>query len=318
MTDATIGFLLAIACSISFGAYILPRKASRLPVVEYQYWVAATIAPITILLLLATGAPLLIGTTFVALGLLCGVLWTFGSISYSAAVDCLGVARSTPIKNFAPAFAAVYGIAFFGEYGMGDPRSLIMAISGVACMVLAAIIIGKSSANEHETARAFDAKRHDLERRAAFRLGVLFSLGAAFFYGAYSVPLKYLFRNGVDPISACAWLGIGVLGTTIFVHLMQHRALFPAAPKRREFALAASAGGIWVSGQAVGAIAMLYIPMSISWPVSNLGTLVALLWGVFVFREVKLHKHRLEIALSVVVYVIGLALLAFAAPAGKV
>ena len=169
MTDATIGFLLAITCSISFGAYILPRKLSKLSVLDYQYWVSLTIAPLMVAVALIAGIPLFVDAVSISLGILCGVLWTFGSLSYSAAVDNIGVTRSTPIKNLAPAFAAFYGIAFFSEYVITEPRALLMTVGGVALMVLAAYFIGRVGAQEHERARAFSLPDAD-SRKHAFKL----------------------------------------------------------------------------------------------------------------------------------------------------
>jgi glucose uptake protein GlcU len=239
-------------------------------------------------------------------------------MSYSAAVDNLGVTRSTPIKNLAPAFAAVYGIIIFHEYVISQPRELWMTVGGVACMVFAAFLIGRVGANVHERALAFETSRSTEARRRSFKLGILFSAGAAFFYGAYSVPLKWLFKSGIDVFTACAWLGAGVLFSTFVAHAIKQKQLTPPTPSRRELRLAAAAGGIWTSGQLVGALAMLYIPMSISWPISNLGTLVAMGWGVAIFKEVQIEKHKLEVAASVIVYIAGLVLLALAAPAGTV
>lgn len=318
MTDAGIGFMLAVLCSVSFGAYILPRKLSRLSVLDYQYWVALAIAPAMLITCVSVRSPVLVSPVLALVGIGCGVLWTCGSISYSAAVDNLGVTRSTPIKNLAPAFAALYGIAIFHEYVISEPRELWMTIGGVAFMVVAALMIGGVSANEHESALAFDAARNVELRKKSFKLGLLYSAGAAFFYGAYSVPLKWLFKHGVGAFTACAWLGVGVLLSTVAVHVVKQKRVLPKNPGKREIGLGAAAGGIWTSGQLLGALAMLYIPMSISWPVSNLGTLVAIAWGVLIFKEVHLKRHGLVLAGSVVVYVAGLMLLAMAAPAGNV
>ena len=147
---------------------------------------------------------------------------------------------------------------------------------------------------------------------------MIYSLSAAFFYGAYSVPLKWLFKHDVNVYTACAWLGIGVLASTVVAYAIKTKRLLPTWPGRREALLGATGGGIWTSGQVVGALAMLFIPMSISWPVSNLGTLVAIGWGVLIFNEVHIEKHKLEFAASLVIYVVGLVLLALAAPAGRV
>jgi glucose uptake protein GlcU len=318
VSDAAIGFLLAIICSISFGAYILPRKLSKLSVLDYQFWVAAAIAPLMMLTAFLARAPLLVGAVQISIGIVCGALWTAGSISYSAAVDHIGVTRSTPVKNLAPAFAAFYGISIFREYVITRPLELLMTVGGVALMVFAALLIGRIGAHEHETAIAYDINRPAPERKTAFRIGMASSMGAAFFYGAYSVPLKWLFKHGVSAYTACAWLGVGVLSSTVAVYLLRERRLLPARADRREFLLCSAAGGIWSSGQIVGALAMLYIPMSVSWPVSNLGTLVAIGWGVLVFKEARIRENKAALVLSIIIYLAGLALLAWSAPAGKV
>jgi glucose uptake protein GlcU len=318
LSKTALGFLISILGSVSFGAYILPRKLSRLSVLEYQFWLSLVIFPLCAIAAVLAGAGISLSPPMLGHAVLCGVLWTFGSLSYSAAVDNIGVTRSTPIKNMAPVFAAIYGILIFHEYTLNNPASLATALGGVACMAIAAYWIGGAGAPEHEKALAFNRARSEGERSSSFRRGILFSLSAAFFYGAYSLPLKFLFKHNVSAYSACAWLGAGVLITTLVILIFREHRVAPKFPGSREFLLAQSAGAIWTSGQVLGAVAMFYIPMSISWPISNLGTLVAVGWGVLLFKEVHIEAHVREFTLGLFVYVTGLALLAFAAPAGHV
>ena len=252
MTDAAIGFILALLGSFSFGTYILPRKLSKLSVLEYQYWLSVIVAPLTVVLCLAAQQPLWVRGDLVWWAFFCGPLWTLGSLCYSAAVDQIGVARSTPVKNLAPVFAAVYGIAIFHEYSLKQPSALAMTVGGVVLMCLAAYIIGRASAMDHETARAFDISRSSSERSASLLVGVLFSLGAAFFYGAYSVPLKHVFKEGMSAYTACAWLGIGVIVSSMLVYALRTGRLIPAFPGGREMRIAQGAGAIWTTGQVLG------------------------------------------------------------------
>lgn len=318
LSDAALGFTLALLGSISFGAYILPRKLSGLSVLDYQYWLSIIVAIVCVLVAVFARADLLPRSDLLLYSFLCGPIWTLGSLSYSSAVDNIGVARSTPWKNFAPVFAAVYGIVLFHEYTLANPASLAMAVSGVGLMAAAAFLIGRAGAMEHERAFAFDVGRTQEERKQSFRKGMLFSASAAFFYGAYSIPLKHVFKNGVSPFSACAWLGLGVLVSSVAVYVFKTGRAAPKLPGKREIAIAQTGGAIWSAGQILGALAMIYIPMSISWPVSNLSTLVAVAWGIWVFKEVHLEKHIGEVLLGGGMYAIGLTLLALAAPYGHV
>lgn len=317
MTDAALGFLLALVSSAAFAAYIFPRKSSRLPVVHYQYYLSLAVAPLCLAVaLIADGR---IDTNLVPAGLsfVCGAIWTLGSLSYSTAVDYIGIARSTPIKNMAPFFASVYGIAIFHEYTFEDPKSLAAAVGGVLLMTLAAVLLSRAGAPETERAIAFQNGRSSAERKRAFAIGLLASFGAAFFYGAYAIPLKVVLREGMTAYQAVAWLGVGVLGSSVLLFWVRERRWSPRAANR-EVGLCLAAGGIWMSGQTLGTVAMVFIPMSVSWPVSNLSTLIAIAWGVWVYREVSLESHKREVGWSLLSYAVGLVLLAIAAPAGHV
>lgn len=317
MTDAALGYLLALISSAAFAAYIFPRKSSRLSVFEYQYYLSLAVAPLCAAVALIADGAIDVRPLPATLSFACGVIWTFGSLSYSTAVDHIGVARSTPIKNMAPFFASVYGIFIFKEYTFDDPKSLAYAVGGVLLMTLAAVLLGRAGAPETERAIAFQNGRNPLERRRALLVGLLASFGAAFFYGAYAIPLKVVLREGMTAYQAVAWLGAGVLASSLVLFWLRERRWSPGAP-RREVALCLTAGGVWMSGQTLGTVAMVFIPMSISWPVSNLSTLIAIAWGVWVFREVHLDNHRREVGWSLLSYAVGLLLLAVAAPAGHV
>lgn len=313
------GFLVAVGSAVPFAAYILPRKLCTLNVFEYQYWLGFAVLPVCLATAIIAGAPLWGRLDLIGWSLLCGPIWVLGSLSYSSAVDRIGVARSTPVKNFAPAFASLYGVLLFTEYTIGDPLSLGMAVGGLLLLLAAAWVLGKASAPEHERAIAFSQAETPERRRIAFVHGWLFSFGAAFFYGLYAVPLKLaVARGGLDPYTSCVYLAVGVLLTGLAVYMVRMRRLVPTMPSRRDFALTQIAGAIWAPAQILGTVAMVLVAMSISWPASNLSTVFAVLWGVWVFKEVKLDAHKREVVLSLLLYVVGLILLMLAAPKGRV
>jgi drug/metabolite transporter (DMT)-like permease len=322
LTDgAAFGFALAVIGSIPFAAYILPRKLSTLRVLNYQFWISVAIAPVGIAFAFIFGTGMNAAAPGVLASLVCGPIWAAGSICYSKAVDHIGVARSTPVKNFAPMFAAIYGIAIFHEYTIADPPSLGMTLAGVALMMLAAIVLGRAGAPERESAHAFDATRTAEERSAAMRAGWLYSFGSAFFFGLYAWPLKSALKSGMNPATSCAWLAIGVFAASSALIVWQSIArphVENFLPNRRNLFLALLAGTIWITGQTIGTFAMTHVPMSISWPVTNLSTLIAMAWGVWIFKEVQIERHKREVAAAFVLYAAGIALLALAAPKGHV
>lgn len=122
----------------------------------------------------------------------------------------------------------------------------------------------------------------------------------------------------MDLVSACARLGIGVLVSSALVLIIANRRLWPKWPGTREFNLGQTAGVLWITAQTIGTVAMTHVAMSVSWPVTNLSTLIAIEWGVWVSKEVHIEKHLREVVVSIVLYSAGLGLLAVAAPHGRV
>jgi drug/metabolite transporter (DMT)-like permease len=318
LSATSLGFAISFASSVFFAAYIFPRKLSTLPVWDYQFWLSVAVLPCLFGLAFVSGVSLSITSTHLWLSILCGVLWSAGSVCYSLAVDYIGVTRSTPIKNFAPVFAALYGVFLFQEYTLSKPSFFMMMAFGVLLMTFAAFLIGKASAPMTDRSKAFDPFLVGTDRRHYLFLGVLCSLGAAFFYGAYSVPLKYVLRHDVDPFLACAWLGVGVFASSFVFMMFCNRWRVPFIKSSREIRFALLAGILWAIAQLLGTWAMYYIPMSISWPVSNISTLIAVGWGVWIFHEVRIREHLHDVVWSLLLYSIGLVLLGFASSEGHV
>ncbi len=319
MPNPIVGIGLAAASSVPFAAYILPRKLCRLPVLEYQYWLGFAVVPVCVLLAILADAPLWGRADLLLWSAVCGPIWVLGSLSYSSAVDCIGVARSTPVKNFAPAFASLYGIVLFHEYTISRPLYLLCAVAGLLLMLAAAWILGGASAPSHETALAFLAGATAGDRKRAFVLGWIYSFGAAFFYGLYAAPLKIaVARGGLNPFTACVYLGLGVWIAGVLIYAAANRKVSPPLPSVREFSLTQYAGSIWAVAQVMGTAAMVQVAMAISWPTANLGTLIAVCWGVFIFKEVDLKSHLTQLWISLALYLIGLGFLIAAAPHGRV
>lgn len=75
-----LGFTLAIVSAIPFAAYIFSRKLSRLPVLEYQCWLGLAVAPVGVVFAFVFGKGLNPEHPAVWAALICGPIWTLGSI----------------------------------------------------------------------------------------------------------------------------------------------------------------------------------------------------------------------------------------------
>ena len=150
------------------------------------------------------------------------------------------------------------------------------------------------------------------ERRAG-RLDRKHMVTAAVFFAAYTVPLKLAQREGVDSYNMIAIMGVGTLlgGLTLFLAFSRERRKWFRYPVK-DHLFAMLAGAIWGLATIAMTQAISHIGLSITWPVTNLNTIVTVGAGIFVFKEVDARKHASTIAVALACAVVGSALLGFA------
>jgi drug/metabolite transporter (DMT)-like permease len=281
-------------------------------VLEYQFWLSPIIpATMAIIALLSASGFALDGTSLL-LALVAGTLWAGGAVAYSIAVDEIGITRSTPVKNLGPILTTLFGIVIFREYTLDEPIPLMQAILGSSLMGVAAVLIGRCAAPENERALAFATHLSDLERRRRLAYGFALALAAGLCFAAYTVPLKFVFLQGYPTFRVMFWMALAVPLTGYLLYLGVHRRPLIPLPDKGELVRCQLAGLMWVGGGGLGALAMQFIPMSVSWPITNLSTLFAVAFGVVLFREVRLDRHRSDVLWGSAAYGLGLLLLALA------
>jgi drug/metabolite transporter (DMT)-like permease len=295
-----LGLTLAIASAVFFGVYILPRKRSESDAFAFQVYLSPPIPLLFGLYLMVApaGAPLSASSS--AWCALAGAMWVLGAIAYSVSVDLVGITRSTPVKNIGPLLSTLFGIVLFREFTLGDPLSLTMAVAGSACMGFAAVLIGRCAAPD-EDVQSVDSRQLLLGFGLALLAGVMF--------GAYAVPLKIVLNEGVAAAQAMFVMGLTIPVASVVTYAAWSRRLLPPRPSRREFWRCQAAGAAWVGGGGASVAAMEQIPMAVVWPITNLSALVTVGFGVWMYREVNLSRHRGDLTWGTWVYVAGVLLL---------
>ena len=329
MNVATLGFMLSLFGGVLFGVYMVPRKASKLDNNSFLWILGISVAISSTLVRLAFGERALKDPSDILLSTGCGVLWFIGTIGYSQAVRLIGLTRSTPIKNLGPILVTIYGIGIFKEFVINKPLPLAEAVLGSLLMTMSAIIFGQTAAGEvPDNSAAFDPKRPAKERTRLFRIGILWSLLAAFCYSGYTVPQKLIFHHmrtqawfdyQISPMSFLSGMGLGVgIAAVIYYAIAHPKILVPRVTSRREWMLASLTGLAWVGAAAAASKAMSYISMSVSVPASNLSTLITVAFGIWVYREIHIERHRAGILLGLLASAVGVVLLSLATGHGKV
>lgn len=307
------GLLLACLAAAFFGAYILPRKFSALPTWEYQLWLSLPIPVLVIGLTLALGMGVPTSPLAIALGALCGLLWASGAYVYTIAVDDVGVTRGTAVKNMSPIVVAMYGWLIFGDQSASEPLRLGAVMAGSVAMSFTAVLFGRCTAPETETARAFDAGLDATGRGRFARRGYLLAALAGLLFGSYTVPLRIVIESGVKPLEAMTWMALAIPVCAWLAFTLRRRRPWPEWPGRREVWRALITGAFWVGGGTLGTISMTLIPMGVTWSLTNMSSLVTTAVGVWVYREVRVEKHRAGLALAIVATVAGAILLGLGA-----
>lgn len=307
-----LGVITACLAAFFFGVYILPRKRSGLDPVTYQLWTSLFIPTVIVIVMLFArqtppDQPWEIATLFG-----CGFLWSIGATAYSVAVDDVGVTRSTPVKNLGPVLTTIYGIVVFREFSLGDPVFLSAAVGGSVLMAVAAVIVGRTTAPAKERARAFLESLSPEDRHRYSVRGYWMALLAAFCFSTYTVPLKMVINAGNTSLESLVWMALGVVPASWLAYFVRNRRLWPRYPGHSEMFRAGQTGVYWAAAGILGAAAMTMIPMSVSWPITNISSLVAMAFGIWFFKEVRVSEHRRDIALGLLGTAAGIGLLAFA------
>lgn len=328
MSMETAGFLLAVAGSFFYGLYMIPRKASAVDTDAFVWVMGLSVAVVCFLAMLVSGQRSLIHPYDIMLTAACGVLWTVGTVGYAEGIRLIGLTRSTPIKNLNPALAAVYGVVIFGEYGLDDPAALALALVGAALMTVSAVLFGRTTSERADDSPAFDSRLSESERERHFRAGVVWSMISALGFSGYAVPMKLVYRHMEGQayfgshVAVFSWLsamGLAVgLSTVIYYAARNPSRLMPRMPLGKEWAYPAAAGLMWSLATGSASTAMVYIPVAVAWPISNLSTLVAVGLGIWVYKEIQPEQHRAEIVWGMTTSVVGIALLGLATSRGTV
>lgn len=232
-----------------------------------------------------------------------GVIWATGTLGYSSAVQLIGLSRSTPIKNTTAILGTVYGIAIFHEFGIGNPLAIALAVAGSLAVVGAATLLGRVTASEGQAVRL-------TRRRLAAGVGC--SVWAALAYSLYIIPMKITFAQGLSPQTFLFYMGQGCFVGMSLMALVGGVPADADPVKWRDRLLSALAGVTWAVASICANAGVKLVGVAITWPTSNLNTVIAVGYGVLILRETNTNRHRLDLRAGLGLAVLGVALLALA------
>ncbi len=248
-----------------------------------------------------------------------GVLWNLGNILLVAAIAVAGMSVGFPIGG---GIAWVLGIIvnyvlIIMDKGKSEDNSTLL-FTGVAVIIVAILL----------SMQAY--KRLASEQKKTTAKGILLSVFAglliAFFYGFVVNSLDNSFVAGgtgtLTPYTAIVFFSFGVLASTLIIN-----PIFMANPVQgesvsmsayfkgsfRTHMIGVLGGSIWMTGMVVSFMAAGSAGPAISYALSNAAPVVAILWGVLVwkeFAEAPKGTNKL-LVIMFVAYLIGLVLITY-------
>ena len=270
---------------------------------ELFYWdltvgilIMATIAAFTVGSLGDTGRSFLVDiqqakTSSMVYAMLGGLLWNMGNLLMVAAISVAGMSVAFPIGG---GIAWVLGIILnyinISIKGGNPTDNPVMLWSGIVFIVLAIFLSGKSYKNLSKTKKKTSLK--------GIILSVLAGTFIAFFFPVVVNSLDPAFvesgKGSLTPYSGVFFMAIGIVITTAIINPFFMRKPVEGEPVKmnvyktgtiKTHVLGILGGAIWALGTIFSYMAVGAANPAIAYALSNAAPVVAILWGLFVWKE---------------------------------
>jgi glucose uptake protein len=246
-----------------------------------------------------------IGSAFIG-----GVVFNAANILLVAAIDIAGMAVAFPVGI---GLALVLGVVVNYE-GPGKANPLLLFV-GVAFIVAAILLDAAAYRRVPGQAKGVSAKGLIL----AVACGILMGFFYRFVARAMSSQFVQLDAGKMGPYAAVFFFALGMLASNLVFNTLLMLRPFRGSPLRAadyfrgtpsQHLVGVLGGAIWGVGNLFSFIAFGVAGPAISYGLGQGATLVAALWGVFVWREFRAAPRGTGLLLTLMFagYVIGLAL----------
>ncbi len=308
-----LGFLAALGAAVCWGSYMVPfKKSGSLNLIQFQAVMAVGIGLSGLFISVLFGYRL----GFNAYGLFSGVLWVVANAVFLVAVANLGLAKAAPIaSSLVIILSFLWGALIFHEI----PSGIMVGFLGIGLIIVGVILIGIIG----------NAASRSVKK------GLFSAVAAGTIWGSQLVPLK-VGQVAIQDFFFPVCLGILVSGLIIFAlspsvilstfaslsvnsakNLFKSRLPRRSAPRndRQVYAavgLSLLSGLIWNIGNLLSIISISLIGLSRGLPITQSASLVAVLWGLFYFKEVTNKKARFQILIGAIILLVGVATLGLA------
>lgn len=262
-----------------WGSFMVPFKKSRsTDLIFYQLLIAIGIFVSGLIF------SILLGYSFSLniYGIISGVLWGLATLSSLVAISNLGLSRAVPLMSSLVVISTfLWGALVFNEL----PNGIMTGLLGVGIIILGVIVVSSTGKTESQN----------------IKKGLMAGTIAGFIYGSQLVPIKIgnvATRDFFFPVC------LGILLLSIGAFLVKREKI-----KKELIGFGFLSGVVWNIGNLGSLISLSLIGLSKSGPLSQFATLVAVLWGLFYFKEIRERKHKVQVLAGALILLFGIILL---------
>ena len=293
VTNVALAMVLCIYCCICWGSWAntqkLVQKSDWKSFLFYWDYIAGFFLTALLGLLCFNGGHIFEGMTWqgVAWAALGGLVWNAANIFLTAANGIAGMSVGFPIGGGLGWVGGIIFNYFSSGFTGNKPMLWIGVVLAIAAMVFCAVSYNKLSTSQEKSPKA------------GIIFAILSGFGFAFFYGLVVKGTAPQFGGvaSLSPYQAVFIFALTVLVTTLFFCpvAMKHSVEGKTSIKdyfqkgdTRTHLIGMLGGFIWMSGMVFSFMtASAPVNKAVSYALSNASPLIAMFWGVLIWREFK-------------------------------
>jgi glucose uptake protein GlcU len=312
--------VLGILCGLTPGAWLGAAEApTKLVAIGVSPMVISLIMVIGVFLARWSLPALILGTSSIRADLrraphliiwaiLAGCIWAVANTMTIFAIRDIGLSIAFPLWNSNSLLGILWGFIFFNELRDAGWRRWTGVLGGALVMCVGAALLAVASSTQAPAA-------HSMR-------GVWAALGAGILWGTMYIPYRKAYLSGMNPLSFVTFFTFGELGmmATLAIAYLGLSRLWHELMRARDVLFWLMLGGfIWVIGDVFQQYAAKYVGISRGIPLSNTNQLWGMLWGIFVFGELRGSgaSTYVQVIGGSLLMMLGVAAIAFSSAGGK-
>eukprot|EP01113_Clastostelium_recurvatum_P035496 TRINITY_DN4961_c0_g1_i1.p1 TRINITY_DN4961_c0_g1~~TRINITY_DN4961_c0_g1_i1.p1 ORF type:complete len:354 (-),score=76.07 TRINITY_DN4961_c0_g1_i1:34-1038(-) len=330
MLTTLLGYIGAIVASVFFGSNYVPVK--KYPTgdgMAFVYVFSNGVMVVGLIAMFINGEAI-----FVPTGLLGGSLWALGNLAVIPIVKTLGLGLGQLLWG-GTSLLTGFLCGKFGLFGLAKDTvgNNAMNWGGIACIFCSMVVFffirphledSQQEKDEYQPINVLTEHSEKTNQQSAeffdripkqFRMIIGFSLAlvSGMFYGVNMVPMKLWVQAQSTPPTTLAFVfshftGIYLFGTVVFFTyciVKRPPQVFPSS-----ILPSFISGAMWGIAQCGLMTATEILGFAVGFPIGSAGpSVIAALWGVFVFREIRGVRNLSLLVVSFLFSGAGIALL---------